>query len=179
MQTPVYDPVARALHWVIAFVVLPAVPLGIVMQGLPAGFWMDAAFDLHRSLGALLLVLMPVRLVWRLTHRPPPPLPMPRYQAAAAWMVHAALYLTLLVMPWLGWWGTSAYGAPITVFWLFELPPLVAKDAAQARILLGLHSVIGWLVALLVCLHIGAALYHMWWVKDALIRRIYSRGSCG
>jgi cytochrome b561 len=179
MDTPRYDPVARLLHWMIAAVVLPAIPLGFIMLKLPPGAWMDTAFDLHRSLGALLLVLMPLRLLWRLTHRPPQPVPMPPLQALAARTVHLALYGLLLVMPWLGWWGTSAYGAPITVFWLFDLPPLVARDEAAASILLRLHSLIGWLIALLVCLHIAAVLYHIWWIRDALIRRMYWGRNCG
>ena len=42
-----------------------------------------------------------------------------------------ALYGLLFAMPLVGWWATSAYGAPISVFGLFELPPLVAKPAGR------------------------------------------------
>ena len=66
---------AIILHWLMAFALA-----GMVVSGL----WMTGAIDraddraqafrvyqLHKSFGLSLLVLLAVRLAWRLTHRPP------------------------------------------------------------------------------------------------------------
>ena len=58
-------------------------------------------YDLHKSIGALLLPLVLVRLVYRLMN-PPPPLPadIPAIQQFAAHATHWALYVLLIVQPW-------------------------------------------------------------------------------
>jgi cytochrome b561 len=169
-----YTPVARALHWATAALVLPMVPLGFVLLDLPPGRIQNVAFDVHRSIGVVLFPLVLARLLYRMKH-PAPPLPptMPRWQAGAAHAVHGLLYLLLLANPLVGWWGTSAYGAPINVFWLFELPPLVAKDEGLGKAVLYWHSWVGIALATLVVVHIGAALQHHLVQKDGVLRRMW------
>ena len=168
-----YTGVARLLHWLVAVLVLVMIPVGVMLMRLPPGKLQDTLFDLHRSTGVLVFVLVAIRLVWRLTH-PPPPLPddLPTWQRVLSGIVHRLLYLLLLVQPIVGWWGTSAFGAPIKVFWLFQLPPLVAKDEAAAKMILGLHSVIGITLAVLIAMHVGAALYHHFIRRDGVLRRM-------
>lgn len=164
---------ARLLHWVMAALVLFTVPVGFVLLEVPAGPIQNTLFDLHRSIGVLLFVLVVIRLGYRVFH-PAPPLPadLPQIQRIAAPAVHALLYALLLINPLVGWWGTSAFGAPIHVFWLFELPPLVGRDMAVAERVLGLHGVIGLALAILVALHIAAALYHHFVRRDDVLRRM-------
>ena len=168
-----YSGVARTLHWVVAVLVLATIPVGFVLLSLPAGALQNRLFDLHRSVGVLLFVLVLARLVWRLSH-PPPPLPadVPEWQQIASWLVHALLYALLLVNPLVGWWATSAYGAPIHVFWLFELPPLVGKNEALATKIFAWHGRIGIALSVLIALHISAALYHHFIRRDGVLRRM-------
>jgi cytochrome b561 len=168
-----YTGVARLLHWIVAILVLLTIPAGFMLMRLPPGKLQDTLFDLHRSVGVLLFVLVVIRLAWRLGH-PPPPLPgdLPTWQHVLSGIVHRLLYLLLLVQPIVGWWGTSAFGAPIKVFWLFQLPPLVAKDEAAAKIILGWHAGIGIALAAIVATHIGAALYHHFVRRDDVLRRM-------
>jgi cytochrome b561 len=168
-----YTGVARALHWTMALLVIAMIPAGFVLLSLPAGPIQDTAFNLHRSTGVLLFVLTALRLAWRLSH-PPPPLPasIPAAQRAVAHLVHVALYALLFAMPVIGWWATSAYGAPIIVFGLFELPPLVAKDEALALRAFALHGYVGIALALLIAAHAGAALHHHFIKRDGVLRRM-------
>jgi cytochrome b561 len=141
--------------------VLTAIPLGIAMLQAPSGPVQDALFDLHRSFGAVILVLAALRIANRLAGGTPATFPIePRWQRLLAHAVHDLLYLLLILMPILGWLGTSAFGAPIFVFWLFELPPLVAKNQALADVILPTHAFLGLTMAGLVVLHIAGALYH-------------------
>lgn len=168
-----YRPIARALHWTTAVLVIAMLPLGAVLLDLPPGRIQDTAFDLHRSTGVLLFVLTALRLAYRLRH-PPPPLPadLAPSQRCAAHAVHVALYALLFALPLVGWWGTSAFGAPIVVYGLFELPPLVAKDEALARQVLGLHGWLGLALVIAVLAHAGAALHHHFIRRDGILRRM-------
>lgn len=173
VSTGGYTAVAKLLHWVIAAAVLTAVPVAIAMVRVGSGPLQNTLYDLHRSLGVLILVLMLIRLFWRL-YKPAPPLVegLPPWQAAAARATHWLLYAALLAMPLLGWAGTSAFGAPITVFGLFEWPAMLGKDQQLAGVLLGIHTWLGFAATALVILHVGAALHHHFVRKDDTLRRM-------
>jgi cytochrome b561 len=176
-----YSATHKWLHWVIAFLVIAAVFMGVAMVNVGRGPVQNVLFDLHRSVGALVLALTGIRLVWRLLHPVPPPVPgLAPLQALAARVVHVALYVLLFAMPLLGWAGTSAFGAKIMVFGLFELPPILARDRALAATLLGIHGWTGFAFAGLFTLHALAALHHHIVRRDATLRRMlptrWSRG---
>ena len=67
-----YTRTARILHWLTAVLVLAAIPAGIAMVNVGAGPLQNFLFDFHRSLGVTLIPVILLRLVWRLTHDPPP-----------------------------------------------------------------------------------------------------------
>ena len=93
---PAYTVTARVLHWLIAALVLPMIALGIIIANEWGGPVQQPLYDLHKSIGALLLPLVLVRLVYRLMH-PPPPLPadIPALQQFAAHATHWTLYALL------------------------------------------------------------------------------------
>ncbi len=168
-----YSLTARALHWITAALVLTTIPLGVVIVNEWGGPLQDPLYDLHRSIGALLILVIMVRLGYRLTH-PPLPLPddIPPAQRLAARATHWALYGLLVVQPFVGWAATSAYGAQIVVFGLFELPPILSQDRALSDRLFVVHALIGAAIACLVAMHIGAALYHHFVRGDRVLMRM-------
>src|SRR5262245_39745605 len=110
MAPPAYTVTARALHWVTAVLVLAMIPLGIVIAHEWGGPIQEWLYNLHRSVGALLLLIIIVRLGYRLGHTPAPLGPdIPLYQQRAAHAVHWLLYVLLLAQPLIGWIATSAY----------------------------------------------------------------------
>ncbi|MDD7909898.1 MULTISPECIES: cytochrome b [Pseudovibrio] len=174
MQPPqVYSVTARAFHWITAAGMLTMVPAGIVMINIGPGNLQNTLFDYHRSMGVVLFVITAMRLLYRYKV-PPPPLP----SSIAIWqrtLAHATqwfLYMVLLVSPLLGWVATSAFGAPISVFNLFILPPIVAKDQALAEILFSFHTALGIMVSVAIVLHIAGALYHKYVLKDGVFERM-------
>jgi cytochrome b561 len=170
---PAYTITARILHWLTAGLVLSTIPLGLVIANDWGGPLQDRLYDLHRSIGALIIPIILVRAVYRFGH-PPAPLPddIPPFQQLAAKATHWALYALLIVQPFVGWIGTSAYRAPIVVFGLFELPPIWPEDRAFSDRVLFLHSLIGLAIAGLLAAHIGAALHHHFVRKDGILRRM-------
>jgi len=168
-----YTGIARLFHWSTAALVLLMLPIGIVMANLNVGPEQDTLYHLHRSVGVILLPLVVARLLYRMNH-PPPPLPstVSASQRRIAGITHWALYALLLLQAIVGWIATSAYRAPILVFRLFELPPIWPVDRPLSEALFAVHRVIGLTLLGLVCLHVGAALFHHFVLKDAVLRRM-------
>jgi cytochrome b561 len=170
---PAYTLTARVLHWITAMLVLINLPLGLVIAQNWGGSLQDPLYDLHRSIGALIIPLIVLRFAYRLTH-PAPPLPddIPAWQQLAAVVNHWALYALLIVQPFLGWIGTSAYPAPIVVFGLFELPSIWHENRAFSDQILFVHSLVALAIAVLVTAHIAAALYHHFVLRDPILMRM-------
>jgi len=168
-----YSMTARVLHWVTAVLVLIMLPLGVGIANEWGGPLKDPLYDLHRSIGTVIIPLVILRLGYRLTH-PPLPLPedVPPLQQLAAHATHWGLYALLIVQPFVGWIATSAYRAPIMVFGLFELPPIWPQDRALSDRLFVVHALIAAAIACLAAVHIAAALYHHFVQKDRVLMRM-------
>lgn len=170
---PAYSVTARVLHWITAAMVLVLVPLGFIIANEAGGAQQERLYDLHKSLGALLVPIVIVRLLVRIVS-PPLPLPddIPAIQQFAAHATHWALYGLLLVQGLIGWIGTSAYPAPVPFFGLFNMPALWSENRALSDQLLGLHRWCGILIAIIVTMHIAAALYHHFVRRDRVLMRM-------
>jgi cytochrome b561 len=179
---------AKSLHWIIAAAVLVLLALGAAFDRLDMYAAPDVAFykawmPLHKSLGLTVLLLMLLRWAWRATHGVPPyPASMsPLQQGLARWH-HRVLYALLLLQPTLGLAQSSAYGAK-TLFWgLFTVPSIIpaawsrpATDVVRKNTQ-DLHAVIGWTIAVLVLLHVSAALYHHLVRRDSILSRMLPGG---
>ena len=112
-----------------------------------------------------------VRLIYRLTHpRAPLPDDIPAIQRLARAFSRTGRSTRFDRAADCGWIATSAYRAPILVFWLFELPPIWHEDIGLLEMMFVVHrSHRGRCIALLICVHIGAALYHHFVLKDAFL----------
>ena len=176
-RVAVYSATARALHWSTVAAVFVMIPLGFAMtyRGNTLDIWdgvTDALYSSHKLLGFLVLWLSAGRLLYRLLHGAPPDEPtLEWWQKAASHLVHWALYGLLLIVPLLGWIGVSLFPS-LMVFNLFELPALAAPNEEVAKRVLSAHGWLAILLALLVCAHIGAALFHYLIRKDGVLRRM-------
>jgi cytochrome b561 len=170
---PAYTVTARVLHWVTALVIALMIPLGVILGNDLGGSLQDSLYELHESLGALLIPIVLMRLLQRLKN-PPLPLPqdIPALQRFAAHVTHLGLYMLLVTQPLVGWIALSASGAPITVLGLLSLPPIVSENRAFSEQVFALHGLIGLLIAGLVTAHIGAAVYHHVVRKDRILMRM-------
>lgn len=168
-----YGPTAKWLHWLTALAILTTIPLGIAMVNAAPGPTQNTLYDLHRSFGVTVLTLAAIRLSVRLVRGAPTPHPsLGRLLRALSLTVHRALYVLIFLVPLLGWAGTSAFGAQITVFGLFVLPPLLPKDEPLSETLLGLHKLAAFTLAALATLHIGAGLWHGFVRRDGVLERM-------
>jgi cytochrome b561 len=172
-----YTPVAIVLHWLMALAIIGAFGVGLYMADLPFSMTRLKLYNWHKWAGVTILALAALRLLWRLTHRPPADLPMPAWQARAAHATHNLLYVTFFAVPLLGWAYSSAAGFPIVWFGVLPLPDFVPKDKALADTLKELHKFAAFGLALLVLAHIAGALKHRFIDRDGLLARMSLRRS--
>ena len=166
--------VSQSFHWLIVLLILGVAIVGLTMGELPRTpqyFWVYTA---HKSMGITILVLMVLRLSWRLYAGTPAPVPgTPKWQAAVASLTHWALYGIALAMPLSGWLYDSASGLrPFRFFGLFDMPKLVAPDEPLADAAHDAHELLFWVLVVLVVAHVGAALYHHLFLRDATLSRM-------
>jgi cytochrome b561 len=177
-MTPVADVTAysgrqKIFHWITAAAILAIIPAGIIMNRMSEGPAQDLLYDLHRSFGLVILALVVMRVVVRAIDGAPAPFAgLTPLQRVASATVHTLLYALMLVMPILGWAAMSAYGGEWNFFHLFMPPPLLPKDEPTANILFRAHEIGGFLMAGLVIVHIGAALFHRFIRDDGVIARM-------
>ena len=174
-----YGGIAIGLHWMLAVLILGALGVGIYMHGLAFSPLRLRLFNWHKWTGVTILVLSALRLLWRLSHRPPP-LPaavlaaMPPWQRRAHGATHGLLYALFFAVPLSGWAYSSALGFPVVWFGLWRLPDWVPVDKVWAEATLKpLHQTLAFTLAGFVALHIAAALKHQFVDRDGLMRRMW------
>jgi cytochrome b561 len=173
-STARYTNTASALHWLVAVLVLVMIGLGWWMQEIPkipVGPRVDA-YNLHKSIGMAVLLLMLGRALWRGTHPPPALPPMPRWQARAARTVHLLLYLCLFVQPLSGYLGSAYSGYPVKFFGQ-TLPAWTSADAAIKDTMSLIHRGNSWVLACALVLHLAGSLKHALIDHDGSFRRIW------
>lgn len=172
-----YTSVAVLLHWILALALIGLIGFGLYMTSLPFSPARLKLYNWHKWAGVTVLALSALRLLWRVTHRPPA-LPAAIGQAMPAWQhwahhgTHHLLYVLFFAVPLLGWAYSSAAGFPIVLFGMWPLPDWVAPNPEWAEILKPLHKLSAFALSGLVVLHIAAALKHQWVDKDGLLSRM-------
>lgn len=168
-----YTRTAIVLHWLMALMILATFPLGLYMSDLPLSPYKLQLYAYHKWIGMVLLILLLLRLAWRLTHRPPVFVAgMPRWQVLSAHLVHFGLYGLMLAVPLSGWLMSSALGFQVVLFGVLPIPDLIGVDKALGKTLKLAHEVLNYGLLSIVVLHVGAALQHHFWLRDDTLRRM-------
>jgi cytochrome b561 len=162
------------MHWFVAAAVIVLLALGPVMKRLvPEGSLRDNLYNFHEALGALVLIVMVVRLIRRMAFgSPAPDAAMPPIEQRASLWGQYALYLLLFLTTVLGWAGTNAYGDPVSVFGLFDFPAILGRDQPLSDRIFVWHLDCGILIGAIVALHVAGALYHGLVKRDRVLQRM-------
>lgn len=167
-----YSTGAIWFHWSIALLVIVNLALGLFNESLLDGLtWV---MPVHKATGITVLVLTAGRVLWRLLN-PPPPLPaaLRGWHRNAAHATHAAFYALLVLLPLSGWAFVSgaATRRPLTWFGLFDIPYLPVSRAVGG-IAKEAHEIMGFTMLALVVIHIAAALWHHFRLRDTVLARM-------
>lgn len=167
-----YSGTAIAFHWLLALLIIGSFSFGVYMSDLPFSPSRIRQFNWHKWAGITILALSALRLLWRLTHRPPPLDTVNLWQDRAAHATHLLSYGLCFAIPLAGWAYSSAAGFPVVYFGVLPLPDWVGKNPDLADQLKLLHKILAFSLALLVALHVAATAKHQWFDKDRLLDRM-------
>lgn len=180
---------SQFFHWATALAILATAFVGLTMEDVDALWY----YGLHKSLGMTVFGLVVLRMLWRLVDRRPPyPAGMPGWQRLASSGAHALIYAAMLVMPISGWLYNSAARRPLDWFGVFKIPSLTALDREtqtysvlgfdapafidtpqKLRALAGdVHETLFYAGAVLIAVHLAAALKHHFSDRDATLARM-------
>ena len=172
-QTARYTLPAQVLHWLIALLIFGLFPLGLYMHDLPLSVLKIELYAWHKWFGITVLLLVVLRILWRLTRRPPPlPADIPHWQQGAAELMHELLYLLMLFIPLTGWALSSAAGVPVVWWGVWKLPSLLPANPALAHLLELVHATLNYTLAALVAVHGAAAIKHQFIDHDGVLLRM-------
>ncbi|MDB5947198.1 MAG: cytochrome [Ramlibacter sp.] len=166
-----YGPVAQALHWATAILVLVAFLYG------PGGseervysVARDADRQLHETLGMAVFVLTLLRVLWRVADTRPEPAQVSRWMGLAARVLQGVLYLLLFAVPLTAIAGAWLEGHPVTLLAGLQFAPPVAEAHDTGALLAGIHGWLGDAILWLAGLHALAALGHHFILRDGVLR---------
>ena len=163
------------LHWLVGISIIFLLTLGWLMVNLedvPQSLH-NALYTLHKSIGATLLVLVAARVIWYLLEvRPMPVAPMPGWQLLLSHLLHRLLLVAMVVMVLSGWLLSESSKYPLVWFWLFTMPDLLPINDFVHDLAETVHSFSAWVTAILVGVHVLAALWHHFFDRDQTLYRM-------
>ena len=179
-----YTRLAMIFHWTIAALIVANVLLIWTVDYFPKD-WDRPAIDLHKSIGLTVLGLAAMRILWRVTHAPPPDLPAPKVQHALAHLTHFALYVVIIGLPLTGYMHDSAFkdaaAHPLTWFGIVDVPRIGWIQALGQpdreylhKLFFSWHSLFATVLYGLFALHVIGALKHQWLDKQREVQRMWS-----
>lgn len=165
-----YGSGAIIFHWLTAFLIISMIPLGIYMHEMPVGGLKETLYKAHIVIGIIIFITTILRIVWKLMDNKVTELrTTPRYQQIMAKALHYIFYALMLgaAGSGLGYIILSGVGEQLFVADKVMWPN--AKDFIPAEV----HEKLTIALIPLLALHILAALYHQYIVKDGIFRRIW------
>ena len=172
-DTPNYTATAKAIHWLMAVLLIGLLGLGLYMAGLPLSPDKLRLYSWHKWAGVTAFLLLAFRLLWRVSNRPPAlPDSMSKPMQLLAHAGHFALYALMFAIPLSGWLMSSAKGIQTVYFGVLPIPDLIGKDKELGHLLGSVHESLSWLFILVLVGHVAAALKHHYIDKDDILKRM-------
>ena len=167
-----YTSGAVVYHWITALLVAIVGTIGLFFDDYPKPQFLGW-LTVHALLGLTILVLVIARMRWRATHTPPDlPGEMGEFTRRTSHAAHTLLYVLLFITPVLGIAGFIAHGRSL-VFGSFHIgfpyPPTKAIFHPVEKI----HQWFAYSIFALAGVHILAAFWHQFVLRDNLIHRIW------
>jgi cytochrome b561 len=172
-----YGIAAILFHWMIALLFIGQLALGYAMSGPDVDPALQfQLFQYHKSIGFVVLALAVPRFVWSMSSkRPSPAASSGKLSHVSARAAHLALLCLTVAVPLAGWAvaSTSPLQIPSYVFDMVVVPglPLEISDQSEA-LWTGVHETLAYLAAAIVLLHLAAALWHHFILRDATLTRM-------
>lgn len=186
-----FGAVSKSLHWIVAFGVLVSYgtiyAAKFIFEGSKASPSLEQRqlLMIHVVFGVAIGLIVVARLAWR-QWGGAPAAEGSRLTRMAARSMHWLLYAAILAMPISGYFGFGAMtyklgplmipGFKSTGLWTWMSASLGVSWTDFERPFDLVHRIVGsWLLWPLIGLHIAAALYHHFYLRDGTLRRMLPR----
>ncbi|HEY4296664.1 MAG TPA: cytochrome b [Paraburkholderia sp.] len=170
-QRTAYDGVARSLHWLVVILVIMQFVIGWTMPDVHRDTKPAGLIAWHLGVGTSLITVMILRIIWRLTHRPPAYALSPVLRAVSG-VTHFLLYAALVAVPLLGWINASSRGWDVRLAGIVRYPSLSPSGSSFGHSMGDVHGILAWVLFALICLHVAAALFHRFVLRDGVLHRM-------
>jgi cytochrome b561 len=167
-----YGTIARMFHWLIVLLLVAQYTIGMIMPHIGRHTPDEGYVAWHLSIGATILFVIVLRLVWRLAFPVRLHATTPKWEGYLSLFTHLMLYLLVLAMTLLGWAAASARGWAVKIFGVLTLPPLAEKGARWGYLAGDIHNKLIYVLLGFVALHVTAALYHYFVRRDGVLQRM-------
>lgn len=167
-----YGLVARLLHWLVFGLVIAMLLGGMALPNLPSGGFKAFAVGVHKSIGAVILMVMILRLIWRCCNPRPRDLANDPAMRYVAHVLHICLYTLLFLQPLSGIFMSQAFGYPVSVFGWFELPRFIWQSTSLGQFFREVHVAAAAILASAIVIHVAAALKHHYIDRDRTLLRM-------
>ncbi|MGF1527751.1 MAG: cytochrome b [Candidatus Competibacterales bacterium] len=170
--------ISQLFHWAIAITIIATAALGLYMVDVPLSQFRlkIQLYDLHKAIGIILILVVVARLAWRWIN-PTPALPdnLKGYERVLAKGTHWLFYGLMFAMPISGYimHSTSTVRrTPVELFGGITVPNILPANENLSEIAEGVHEALFWVLAVLLVLHVAAALKHHFILKDGVLLRM-------
>lgn len=170
-REPGYDAVARMLHWLTVVLITMQFVIGWTMPDIHKDTRPIGLIAWHLGVGATLIAVMAIRVIWRLTHRPTPDELSPQLRVVSN-ITHFLLYAGLVLVPLLGWINASSRGWSVRLLGVIPYPALGESGSVFGHEMGDVHGYLAWVLLALIGLHVSAALFHRFILKDHVLDRM-------
>ena len=173
-RTMGYGMIAKLLHWSMAVLILVSLCAIEFKDLFPKGALRHAVVAWHFQMGLCVLILIGVRITWRIRNPAPPIFPsLSKVQSLAATAAHVALYVLMLILPILGVLARQSRGDDVDFFGHI-LPAFLDEDSGlpYALKIKSLHTYLGDVLMWLIALHVLIAIFHHIVRRDNTLSRM-------
>lgn len=175
-STTEWSRIQKVIHWLMAILIIGAAGLGIYMIEFPpeewsTGYWL---YELHKSIGILLFVLLVSRVVSLSILGRPIPFAQSKPEKTFIYVGHGVIYFLIVAQILIGASRTYAdpLGLTVSFFGIFEIPDFIPNDSNSVESLKLAHRFVAILLGVVILGHILMALHHHYIRKDDTLRRM-------
>ncbi len=168
-----YGSLSKWLHWLIVIGIAVILYMGLQQAGMERGPEKSELRVVHGSIALIVLLLMTVRLVWRVMNKTPAhPDGMPGWQRVSATLIHWGIYIAVFAQLLSGPITIATGGRPVPFFGLFSFSLPVEQTEEAHHFWEDVHKFSWKIVATIVVVHILGALYNHFIARNDALRRM-------
>ena len=167
-----YNAIAKMFHWLIFLLLAAQYAVGSIMPHIGRKTLNEGWVNWHLSIGAAILFVILLRLIWRLLFPVALSAAMPRWESIMAYATHLILYALVLIMTLLGWAAANARGWDVQLFGVVTLPAIAPNGSAWGHEAGDIHNILVYVLLGFIILHVAGALYHYYVLRDRVLQRM-------